>query len=227
MLKRTLLSALTLGAITLAEPAFASFHLMQIEQVIGGVNGDNTRQAIQLRLRFGGNNLVQQGQLIAWNSAGASPVVVLDIPSAVANGAAGARIVIATSNFMPGFTPDFVMAAPIPASYLAAGKLTFETDGAPGTQVWWGLAWGGASYTGTNTGVSGAGGNDLDGNFNPPFGAALPSSNTLALRFVGAAGSVSTNNAFDYSVTASAAVFTNNSGTSTTVPVELMEFKVQ
>jgi hypothetical protein len=227
MLKRTALSALTLGAIALAQPAFASFHLMQIEQVIGGVNGDTSRQAIQLRMRFAAQNQVQLAQLVAWNAAGASPVVVLNIAAPVANSAVGDRIVIATSNFMPGFTPDFVMASPIPAAYLAAGKLTFETDGAPGTQVWWGLAWGGAAYTGSNMGVSGAAGNDLDGNFNPPFGGPLPSGNTQALRFAGAAGSVSTNNAFDYAVTAGAAVFTNNAGASTTVPVELIEFKVQ
>jgi hypothetical protein len=29
--------------------ASAAFHFMQIEQVIGGVNGDTTAQAIQLR----------------------------------------------------------------------------------------------------------------------------------------------------------------------------------
>jgi hypothetical protein len=229
MLKRTLLSALTLGTIALAQPAFASFHLMQIEQVIGGVNGDTSRQAIQLRMRFAGQNLVQQGQLVAWNAAGASPVVVLDIGAMVTNSAGGARIVIATSNFMPGFTPDFVMTNPIPASYLAAGKLTFETDGTPGSSVWWGLAWGGASYTGTNTGNAGAisVANDLDGNFNPPFAGPLPSSNTQALQFTGASGNQSTTNAADYALTAGAAVFTKNNGTTTTVPVELMEFKIQ
>ena len=34
-----------------ATPAVATFHLMQIEQVIGGVNGDTSAQAIQLRMR--------------------------------------------------------------------------------------------------------------------------------------------------------------------------------
>ncbi len=31
--------------------AHATFHFMQIEQVIGGVDGDTTKQAIQLRMR--------------------------------------------------------------------------------------------------------------------------------------------------------------------------------
>jgi hypothetical protein len=229
MLKRITLSALTLGAIAVAQPAFATFHLMQIEQVIGGVNGDTSRQAIQLRMRQAGQNFVSPSQLVAWDAAGANPVVLLNIPSDVPVGTAGARIVIATSNFLPGFTPDFVMANPIPASYLAAGKITFETDGAPGTQVWWGLAWGGINYTGTNTGVIGTSpaGNDADGNFNPPFAGPLPSTSTQALQFTGAAGALSTNNAADYAVTAGAAVFTRNDGSSGTVPVELMDFKVQ
>ena len=45
-----------LASLALALPVQASFHLMQIEQVIGGVNGDTTAQAVQLRMRsFGGN----------------------------------------------------------------------------------------------------------------------------------------------------------------------------
>jgi hypothetical protein len=228
MLKRIALSALTLGALAVAQPAFATFHLMQIEQVIGGVNGDTSRQAIQLRMRFAGQNFVSQGQLVAWDAAGANPVVLLNIPGDVPVATAGARVLIATSNFLPGLTPDFVMANPIPASYLAAGKITFESDGTPGTTVWWGLAWGGAAYTGLNMGISVAGGgNDDNGNFNPPFAGPLPSSNTQAVRFTGAAGAQSTNNAADYALTPAAAVFTNNAGSTGTVPVELMDFKVQ
>ena len=40
-------------------PAFASFHLMQIEQVIGGVHGDTSAQAIQLRIRFPGDTALE------------------------------------------------------------------------------------------------------------------------------------------------------------------------
>ena len=228
MLKRLSLSALTLAAAAAAQPAFASFHHMQIEQVIGGVNGDTTRQAIQLRMRSAGQNLVAASQLIAWDAAGANPIVILNIASNVPIGTLGARVLIATSNFLPGLTPDFVMANPIPPSYLAAGKITFETDGAPGAAVWWGLAWGGASYTGTNTGFTTAqDGNDADGIFNPPFAGALPSTSTQALQFTGAANALSINNAADYALTPGAAVFTNNAGGNGTVPVELMEFKVQ
>jgi hypothetical protein len=226
MLKRLSLSALTLSAGLLAQPAFASFHLMQIEQVIGGVNGDTTRQAIQLRMRQNGQNVVGQATVVAWDATGANPVVLVNIPSSVTNSTAGSRVLLATSNFLPGLTPDFVM-NPIPPSYLAGGKITFESDNAtPGTTIWWALAWG--SYSGTNTGVtSGGGGNDADGNFNPPAAGALPSAGQTALRFPGAAGALSTNNAADYAPTTGSYVFTNNAGGTGTLPVELMDFKVQ
>lgn len=224
MLKRIAFGALTLGAVALAEPALASFHLMQIEQVIGGVNGDTSRQAIQLRMREGGQNLVGAARIQAWDSTGANPVVIFDFTASVTNGAQGSRILVATSNFLPGLTPDAVMTNPIPVSYLAGGKLTFEQD--TGT-IYWGFAWG--TYSGTNTGVAGSSftGNDLDGNFNPPFAGALQFTNTQAVRFTGTANALSTNNAADYLLSVGAAVFTNNAGANGTVPVELMEFKVQ
>jgi len=224
MLKRLSLGALTLGVGLLAQPAFASFHLMQIEQVIGGVNGDTTRQAVQLRMRSSGQQFVSQGQLVAWDATGANPIVLSSIPSNVLNGNAGDRVLLATASFGV-VSPDFVMAA-IPVSYLAGGKITFETDGAFGTTIWWGLAWG--AYTGTNAGVmTGGGGNDADGNFNPPFAGALPSTSQVAVRFTGAAAAASTNNAADYALTTAQYVFTNNAGATGTLPVELMEFKVQ
>jgi hypothetical protein len=224
MLKRLSLGALTLGVGLLAQPAFASFHLMQIEQVIGGVNGDTTRQAVQLRMRNSGQQFVSQGQLVAWDATGANPVVLATIPTNVTNGNAGDRVLLATAGFGV-VTPDFVM-NPIPPAYLAGGKITFESDGVAGTQIWWALAWG--TYSGTNMGVTtGGGGNDADGNFNPPFAGALPSTSQVAVRFTGAASAASTNNAADYALTTAQYVFTNNAGATGTLPVELMEFKVQ
>lgn len=221
--KRMVLGAFTIGATALAAPAFASFHFMQIEQVIGGVNGDTSRQAIQLRMRTSGQQFVQFGRIRAWDAAGNNPVLLIDMTTPVTNGNTGDHVLVATANFLPGLTPDFVM-QPIPAAYLPAGKITWEDDSG---LVYWGLAWGGAAYTGTNMGVAGAGaGNDLDGNFNPPFAGVLQSSNTQAVRFPGAATALSTNNAADYALSVGAAVFTNNAGQNGTVPVDLMEFKV-
>ena len=228
MVKKSFRVALVLGATLLASsPGFSvpnTFHLMQIEQVIGGVNANQSVQAIQLRMRFAGQNLVSQARLRAWDSTGNNPVLVVDMTTNVANGAAGARVLIASPQFVannPGSAPDFVMTSVIPASYLAAGKLTFEDD--LGT-VYWSLAWGGAGYTGTNTGTID---NDADGNFNPPFAGPMQSSNTQAVRFPGAANAPSTNNAADYALTTGAAVFTNNAGGTTTVPVELIGLSVR
>jgi len=220
-------AAVAAAVVLLPARGSASFHLMQIEQVIGGVGGDVTQQAIQLRMRFAGQNIVSQARLRAWNAAGASPVTILTIPGDVANFAAGSRVLIASAAFAAhGPSPDFTMTALIPPSYLAAGKLTFE-ETATGN-VYWAVAWGGASYTGTNTGITvGGGGNEDDGNFNPPFGSALPSASTTALRFSGAIGDPSTTNSAQYAVTPGAATFTNNAGATGTVPVTLIDIAVE
>src|SRR3981081_1778377 len=67
----------------LAVQARASFHLMQIEEVIGGVNGDTTAQAIQLRMRASGENFVTGAQLIAVDAAGNNPITVATLTSDV------------------------------------------------------------------------------------------------------------------------------------------------
>jgi glucose/arabinose dehydrogenase len=195
-----------------AVPLHASFHLNQIEQVIGGVNGDTTAQAVQLRMRATGENFVAGGQLIAFDAAGNNPITLVTFPSNVSNGAAGSRILIATASFASHETSpiasDFTMTA-IPASYLAAGRLAYQNGG-----ILWSVSWGGASYTGPNTGTLD---NDGDGNFGPPFAGALPSTSTVALRFNGTASALSTNNAADYTLTTGAATFTNNAGASTSL----------
>ena len=208
------------GFSVLAAPAYATFHLMQIEQVIGGVNGDTTAQAIQLRMRAPFQNFVAQAQIHAWDAAGANPVLVIDFTQNVANALAGDRVLVGSPRFIaltnPNAVPDFMMTNLIPASYLAAGSLTYEDD--VGT-IFWRLSWGGSGYTGNTFGDST---NDDDpgfgpANFGPPFPGPLPSATTDALLFTGPATALSTTNAADYSLTASAAVFTNNVRNSFTV----------
>ena len=214
--------ALTIAvAVVCGSPSsvFATFHLMQIEQAIAGVNGDTTVQAIQLRTRSSFQNFVAGARIHAWDANGENPVLILDIPTDVANTASGARILIASPDFPAHTSPaavlNFTMTNLIPESYLAAGSLTFEDDfGDPGTIVYWRLSWGGASYTGSTTGDLS---NDLNGDFGPPFGGPLPSSSLQALKFQGAATARSTTNLADYALTAGAAVFNNTSGTSFTV----------
>jgi hypothetical protein len=200
----------------LAVPAFASFHLMQIEQVIGGVAGDATAQAIQLRQRAALQNQMQFSRVVAWDAAGANPVVIVAPGSPVAGSALGDRILIASAAFVaattPAAVPDFTMTAVIPVSYLAAGSLTFENSA--GTIIYWRLSWGGGGYTGS---TMGAVTNDADRNFGPPITTALPSAGTQAVLFQGAASSLSTTNLADYAATAGDAVFTNNAGQTFTV----------
>src|SRR3989442_1882050 len=135
-----------LGVVALQPAAHATFHLMQIEQVIGSVNGDMTAQAVQLRMRATGQNFVSGGKLIAFDAAGLNPVTIIDVGSDVANGAVGDHVLIASANFpshtRPTAVPDFTMTNLIPASYFAAGSLCWESDS--GT-IYWRLSWGGSA----------------------------------------------------------------------------------
>lgn len=202
---------------------------MQIEEIIGGINGNTSAQAIQLRLRSSGQSLVSNAKLWAWDATGANRVLLLDIASNVSNSATGARILFTTSGFnstmiaggATTFTPDFTLASNIPASYLQAGRITFEDDGGsvatPGT-IYWSVSWGGG-YTGSNLGSTQ---NDADGNFGPAVGATLRTSTggiAAGFRFTGTATAPSTNNAADYQlVPASATVIRNNGASFVIVP---------
>jgi hypothetical protein len=216
-MRRATWTALTATAIAthLAGPAAASFHEMQIEQVIAGVNTRTNFQAVQMRMRASFQNLVSNASLYVRDASGANPVLLIAFPTNVANSAAGSRVLVATSSFAaattPSVTPDFILTQPIPDSYLAAGTLTWEDNFG---DVYWRLSWGGANYTG-----SGAGSivNDADGDFNPPYPFPLPTSSTQALRFLSSASALSTNNANDYALTPGAATFTNNAGQSGTI----------
>ncbi|MCG3127292.1 MAG: hypothetical protein CHACPFDD_02150 [Phycisphaerae bacterium] len=199
-----------------AAPALATFHLMQIEQIIGGVNGDTSAQAIQLRMRSGLQNNVSEARLIVRDANGLNPIVLLDIASDVVNQGTGVRILIASANFanytVPAAQPDFIMTNLIPPSYLAAGSLTFEDDF--GSLPLWRFSWGGVLYTGANNGQIS---NDSDGNFGPPWADAMPSTSLLAVRFTKAASALHVRNDQDYALTSGAAVFFNNAGSSFTV----------
>ncbi len=197
-------------------PAAATFHLMQIEQVMGGVKGNTSIQAIQLRMRDVGQTIESAARLVVRDATGANPVDLIIFPSNVANGAVGATVLSATSGFVnavnPPLSPDFILTNRIPDSYMAAGTLTYEDDF--GT-IYWRLSWGGASYTGPGTGSTA---NDADGNFNPPYPGPLPHTTTQALLFQFAATALSTNNANDYALTPGPATWTNNSGSSGVTP---------
>src|SRR5438093_12932774 len=93
-------------AMLAAGTAHASFHFMQIEQVIGGVNGDISAQAIQLRMRSAGQGFVSQGRLNVRNAAGLNPILIVDLTTNVTTpGAAGDRVLITSTAFQGYVNP--------------------------------------------------------------------------------------------------------------------------
>lgn len=193
---------------------------MHIQQLIGGVGGDTSAQAVQLRMRLAGQNqLAGQARLVAHDATGSNPVVITTFPPP--NPASGGclDILIASAAFADATSPsvasDYVMDNLIPASYLPAGSLTFET--ASGSTIYWRVSWGGAGYTGS---TSGSPTNDDDGDFGPPFAGPLPSDTDQALAYQPSCPTASSSNADDYAVTSGPAVFTNNAGDDATVVAE-------
>ena len=205
-----------LGVSWAANSALATFHFMQIEQVIGGVEGDVTAQAIQLRLRDAGQHVVNQSRIRAWDANGANPVVLRNLNFPVLSGAPGRRILLVTESFLsttsPATVPNFSM-IPIPQSYLVAGSLTYESDAG---EIVWRVSWGGAAYTGSNHGDEIA--NDPDGDFGPPFSGALPYTGCQALQFQGLFSAQSSTNLSDYAITVGPAVWMNNGEQSFALP---------
>jgi hypothetical protein len=206
--------ALALLFVAAQSPAAASFHFMQVEKVMGGVCGDTSQQAIQLRMRSSNQNLVSQGRILVRDAAGANPITLIDFGSNVTNHGAGVRVLSQSAAFEAAQDPttDFTLTSVIPASYLPAGSLTFESD-EPGPITYWRLSWGGAGYTGSTTQSATNGAT----NTAPVFPTPLPWWNDRAIVFPGAAGATSTNNAADYIVSVATADFTNNGGTTNAV----------
>jgi hypothetical protein len=204
------------GILALAGSATAqtdSFHIMQIQGVIGGVNGDTTQQAVQLRQRSSFQNQVQLGILKAWDATGSNPVILIHPGTSVPNFNLGDTILFTTAAFdtstTPACVPDFHM-NPIPASYLPAGRLTWEDTF--GT-ILWSLAWGGAAYTGSNMGSLT---NSTTGNFGPQWPTPLPTG-TQGLFLTISASATAGSNSTDYALTSGPAVFTNNAHTNFTI----------
>lgn len=200
-------------------PAGAFFHLMQIEQVVGGVAGDTTKQAIQLRMRAPLMGDVQNARLVVRDAEGLNPIVVCDMSSPVVNQHLGDRVLIASTGFaevtVPPAVPDFTMTNLIPASYLAAGTLTYESDSG---FVQWRLSWGGKGYTGPcNMSVA----NDPDGNACPPYAGGIPYLGGGSLYFDGAANEPGNSSLADYALNALKATFSNNPGENFTITAEI------
>ncbi len=209
--RRTMLPVLLLAVALPAGSARATFHFMQIEQIVAGVDGNPRAQAIQLRMRENAQERVSEAKLIAWDANGRNPVVLIDFVSDVTQDALGDRVLVASADFVrysdPPLDADFILTHLIPESYLAAGSVTFEND--EGTLIVWRFSWGGDAYLGSTRGALT---NDGDGEFGPAWPAPLDGSGLTALTFVGGPSATSSNNAADYVVADAPAVLINNAG---------------
>jgi len=210
------IAALALTLCVSPRSAQGSFHFMQIEQVIASVDGDSTAQAIQLRMRSGGQDQVSRAKLRVFDANGRNPIVLIDFDTNVPAAAAGRRILIASERFSsythPAAEPDYVMQNLIPVDYLICGSLVFQND--EETLLVWRLSWGGLGYTGSTTGAQT---NDDDLEFGPPFDDPLPGDGFAALQFQGTADHKSESNVTDYVLSNGAGLFTNNANASFTV----------
>ena len=212
-----------LSFLLFAASAQASFHLMQIDEILTGVNGDTSAQAIDLRMRAAGQNFLNTdaggghgpAQLVALDAHGLNPVELISFPHDLTNGSLGDEVLITTSSFAKyesgPLTPDFIFTNAIPASYLQAGQIDYEAGNGG---VLWSISFGGSGYTGTIPAAS------ANGGYGSPFAGSLPSGSESALLFHGPASAASSDNSTEYALTSGPAVFTNNAGQSITVVPE-------
>ncbi|MEO8351338.1 MAG: PEP-CTERM sorting domain-containing protein [Chthoniobacteraceae bacterium] len=214
MMKLRNLSACTLAGVLSISTASAAFHVMQIEQIIGGIDGNTAAQAVQLRMRQGGQSQLTNTTLVAYDAMGQNAVTLVTIPSSVSNSAGGSRILLTTPAFDAAMSldpnylatsRDFALTNSIPAAYLNGGKVTFQS----GNTIYWAVAFG--NYTGSNTGSTQ---NDSDGNFGAPVAGPLPSGSKQGIIFNGPFTAASTMNSLDYVLSGNPATVTNNAGES-------------
>ena len=159
---------------------------MQISQVIGGVNGDTSAQAIELRMRSPGQNFLSQApKLVVVDATGSNPITLITFGADLAQGNLGSTILVTTPNFKnhtanpAAFQNDFTLTNAIPDSYLAAGRLLYEDSFG---NILWSLAFGGGNYSGPTDGETTNGVPDPG-----KFGAPLPKDTLMALQYQGAA----------------------------------------
>ena len=217
MQSRVLHGALVLAGLLAVTPAYAQYAHVQIEMVIGSVDGDPSLQAVQLRIGEAGDNALAGMTVVASDATGANPVTICTIPSNVGNGALGARVLLCSNAMLgrlaPFITPDFLLSTPIPTSYLAAGSLTLDMPG-DGMGPLWRLSWGGASYSGSGA-VELI--NDSDGECNPAYPNSIDGVVGRGVKFKFDPGTPSTTNANDYASKQGADQVWNNAGDQATI----------
>ena len=217
MQSRVFHGALVLAGLLATAPAHAQYSHVQIEMVLGSVDGDVTAQAVQLRIAQAGDSSLAGMTVVACDSTGGNPVTVCTLPTSVSNGALGARVLLCSNGMLgrlaPFIAPDFMLSTPIPPSYLSAGTLYIDMPG-DGMGPLWRLSWGGASYLGSGAVESI---NDPDGDCNPPYPNGLFGETGQGVKFLFDPNTQSTTNASDYALDLGASQVWNNAGEKATV----------
>ena len=93
-------SALLLSGGSVAD---AAFHCMRIHAVVGGFNGDNNIQYVELRMNLGGQTLIS-GHAIQFFDATGTLKATFTFPSGITNGSTGDSILVGTSEFNSNVT---------------------------------------------------------------------------------------------------------------------------
>ena len=122
---RSSLALLTLLALLHPVSADAAFHLNEITKVMVGLNGNNTIQAVELKMLAGLENAVGGMSIKVYNAAGAQVDSLGSFTGPVPNGIAGRFILCATENFAAAFgiTPDLRIK---PGLLIGTGQVSFE-----------------------------------------------------------------------------------------------------
>jgi len=141
------LLGMALGLAVVARPAEASFHLMDISEVLVGFGGDCRIQAVELRMRSPGQTQVN-GHDVFFRDANDGPLGSFRLTRNMANGASGAHILIGTAEFaaISSVAPDFVMTEPFLRPQ--GGRVAF--DAASASSAADSVAYG--AYSGNNGG---------------------------------------------------------------------------
>jgi hypothetical protein len=122
------LSLLSLVALLHAPPADATFHLNEITKVMVGLNGNNTIQAVELKMLGTSQHLVSGVSIKVYDAGGAQVDSLGSFTGTLPNGIVGQSILCATENFAAtfGITPDLRIK---PGLLLGTGQVSFEKPG--------------------------------------------------------------------------------------------------
>lgn len=116
-----------LFVLALLHPAVAeaTFHLNEISKVMVGLNGNNTIQAVELKMLAGGQELVAGISIRVYDASGSLVDTLGTFTGSVPNGIAGRSILCATENFAAtfGITPDLLIK---PGLLVGTGQVSFE-----------------------------------------------------------------------------------------------------